>query len=474
MKQAEFDGRIEPLLGLGGVPRHVVELRNRILEELDHKILMARTAISKFDRARRLNPAQKVQFSLLEKKDVDKAIKAVEATVETFAMNQKTILGYLRINDIEIDKELDRRTLSAERGFREAKRVDKYTSKRPIILESRDLKAYEAQEIPFSCGAKRAYHPQDPKSLCIIDSDDNIPADGVVLEDAMALALKLHNASPEEFGLLPCRGLTKHPRAPTQPRRDITMVFRFPQQYSTVNSLRRLLLETQGGLAQTPQGRIDRLAMAKHLVKAVFSVHLYDFVHKNIRPETLMCFGTAAEEQNGRLPQNAFLIGFEVMRIARGHSDKAQTRSAQEAANLYQHPERLRSDLDDSELYVMQHDVYSLGVCLLEIGLWRSFVTYDDRGAKVGRGLRLPDGRMPSADAIKNHLVNLSGPELVGEMGVEYSEVVRRCLTCLDGGKGWITESDFLSNPYAGGVTVRSSYTRDVLSRINNIVDMDV
>ena len=122
----------------------------------------------------------------------------------------------------------------------------------------------------------------------------------------------------------------------------------------------------------------------------------------------------------------------------------------------------------------MQHDVYSLGVCLLEIGLWKSFITYDDGGAKVGEGLRLPDGRMPSADAIKDHFVNLSESELVGGLGIKYSMVVRRCLTCLDEEGGWITERDYLSKPNVGAVMVRSSYTRDVLSRINNILDQDV
>ncbi|KAK1778670.1 hypothetical protein QBC45DRAFT_327785, partial [Copromyces sp. CBS 386.78] len=136
------------------------------------------------------------------------------------------------------------------------------------------------------------------------------------------------------------------------------------------------------------------------------------------------------------------------------------------------HPGRLRSDLADSDLHTMQHDVYSLGVCLLEMGLWRSFATYDDHCVKVGEGLRLPDGMLPSADAIKDDFVNLSESELVGEMGVEHSLVVRMCLTSLDEGDVWITESDSLSNPDVGAVTVRSSYDiGDVLSRINNILD---
>ncbi|KAK3402489.1 hypothetical protein B0T20DRAFT_316298, partial [Sordaria brevicollis] len=259
------------------------------------------------------------------------------------------------------------------------------------------------------------------------------------LEDAMTLAVKLQNASPEEFGLLPCKGLVKHARNPTQPRRDITMVFKFPPQYNTVNSLRGLLLETQAqtGFAETPQGRIDRLAMAKHLVKAVLSVHLYDMVHKNIRPETLVCFSTADQDQKRRFPQNAFLIGFEVMRGSRHQSDKAQTKSAQDAANLYHHPDRLRSDTSTYETpyHRMEHDVYSLGVCLLEIGLWRSFVTYNENGPMVGKELRLTDGSLQSADAMKNHFFRLANSELASKMGAEYSGVVCRCLTSWDEAK---------------------------------------
>lgn len=41
---------------------------------------------------------------------------------------------------------------------------------------------------------------------------------------------------------------------------------------------------------------------------------------------------------------------------------------------LYQHPDRIGSISKD---YIMQHDIYSLGVCLLELGLWETFVSYD-------------------------------------------------------------------------------------------------
>ena len=471
MKQADFDRCIGPLLGQ--VPHNVLALRNAILNELDHRISEARKALSKYAQEERLKRSQKIQFVLRQKKDIEKTIKLLEATVETFVMNQKTILGLLPLDNTGIDRELDRLKLGADRAFREAKRVGPFTSKRQVMLEPSVVTAYKTQDILYSSGAKRAWNPQDPMSLCIIDSDASIPAEGMALQYAQELALKLHSGSAEEFGLLPYKGVIRRPKTITdgEGRRTITMIFKFPQRHDTVNSLRGLLLQAQGSLVQTHQGRLDRLAMAKHLVKAVFSVHLYDFVHKNIRPETWMCFGTVAD---GRLPKNAFLIGFEVLRGAKDHSDKGQTLWAQEAANLYQHPRRQREDLNDSDLYHMQHDIYSLGVCLLEIGLWTSFVKYDNRGASVAENLRLSNGRMPTPDAIKDHLMRLAASQLAYEMGEGYSEVVRMCLTCLDGGKGWPTEDDYLANPDVEAVVIRSSYTRDVLAKINNIMDEDM
>ncbi|KAJ2986369.1 hypothetical protein NUW58_g5063 [Xylaria curta] len=34
----------------------------------------------------------------------------------------------------------------------------------------------------------------------------------------------------------------------------------------------------------------------------------------------------------------------------------------------------------------MQHDIYSLGACLLEIGLWESFIRYDETGKQAASG----------------------------------------------------------------------------------------
>ncbi len=170
--------------------------------------------------------------------------------------------------------------------------------------------------------------------------------------------------------------------------------------------------------------------MARQLTTAVFYVHLYGFVHKNIRPETILSLGKTEDEA---LPHTAFLIGYQVVRDADGRTRPLADLKLE--ANIYRHPQRWGNE---AEYFVMQHDIYSLGVCLLEIGLWESFVAYDADGAarpspvllsRAGISLEaLQDPRV-----LKEHFVELiRGAMLRAKMGNKYSKVVETCLTCLD------------------------------------------
>lgn len=85
----------------------------------------------------------------------------------------------------------------------------------------------------------------------------------------------------------------------------------------------------------------------------------------------------------------------------------------------------------------MQHDIYSLGVCLLEVGLWTSFVQYKGSRPLLGPGLPIGeflcdrDGRR-SAEQIKQTLLEIAESRLPVLMGKIYANVVVSCLTCLD------------------------------------------
>ncbi|KAF8982761.1 hypothetical protein BDQ17DRAFT_1378503, partial [Cyathus striatus] len=66
----------------------------------------------------------------------------------------------------------------------------------------------------------------------------------------------------------------------------------------------------------------------------------------------------------------AYLMGFDFAR----KEDEASSRTGDDEwnKNLYRHPERY--GIHPEANFNMLHDIYNLGVVLLEIALWRSFV----------------------------------------------------------------------------------------------------
>src|SRR5438128_8228117 len=86
---------------------------------------------------------------------------------------------------------------------------------------------------------------------------------------------------------------------------------------------------------------------------------IFGFVHKNIRLETVLLLRGASSSA-----PSLFLVGFKRFPREDGvsyrHGDRSWARS------LYRHPRRQGENPRDT--YIMQHGIYSLGACLLEIG----------------------------------------------------------------------------------------------------------
>nr|POF07130.1 hypothetical protein CFP56_31754 [Quercus suber] len=169
------------------------------------------------------------------------------------------------------------------------------------------------------------------------------------------------------------------------------------------------------------------------MARSVINLHSARFVHKNIRPETVLvtAFGTS------------YLVGFESFRSA--STMTVLVGDAKWEQNLYRHP--LRQGEAPEDAYIMQHDVYSLGVCLLEIGMWNSFVKYQEE-TPYPAVLELVSkdftrGGKQQAFATKERLLSLAMDRLPSCMGEKYLEVVTSCLTCLDKGSSFGTADIF-------------------------------
>ncbi|MCJ1359880.1 MAG: hypothetical protein MMC33_009883, partial [Icmadophila ericetorum] len=256
---------------------------------------------------------------------------------------------------------------------------------------------------------------------------DCIPCDpaadvSLVTRDVRELARKLSSVDPFTFGILQCRGVVRVVDPSNKKPSSFDFVFQIPRELSIEPRSLRGYLSSHFNHTLT-----DRFQLAKQLAKSISYVHTLDFVHKNIRPETVLGFETS-DSAFGLF----FLVGFEKVRTADGRTRRSGD-SAWEK-NLYRHP--YRQGLSPEDIYTMQHDIYSLGVCLLEVGMWESFVLYEDGvtaplpAPALGITLDSPEFRQPVL--MKENLIALAKHDLPKRMGERYKEVVVNCLTCLD------------------------------------------
>lgn len=170
--------------------------------------------------------------------------------------------------------------------------------------------------------------------------------------------------------------------------------------------------------------------------------------------------------------------------------------------NIYYHPEQ-QGKRDAEEAYQhrnLGHDIYSLGVCLLEIGLWQAMAVqaWDDRaidryenqdaepprrtinaqlerelrsqlraGQSLTRVLKTKEGR----EILKAGLIALASKELPQRMGAQYAELVKSCLTCLDQPSNSIWKVDFADEKnVARQGKDREAYQAVVLKFLRSIV----
>jgi hypothetical protein len=167
------------------------------------------------------------------------------------------------------------------------------------------------------------------------------------------------------------------------------------------------------------------------VAKSVGYVHNFGFVHKNVRPESVLIF--ILTDGKGI---SGFLAGFEDFRVDEGWTQRRGDNEPDR--NLYRHPSRQGASPRDD--YAMQHGIYSLGICLLEIGFWASFIGNSELDGtprfsdQLRLPLKIPESQIPRFlfGHGKEHLLSLARAELPQYMGTKYAEVVETCLTCLD------------------------------------------
>lgn len=378
-------------------------------------------------------------------------------------------------------------------------------SKRSIVLPPDRLLSDSNQPILFSSASTARRKDNGQRVLLDLVTCVSRPSVNSMLREMRPLVRKLRHVDPFNSGLLRCKGVIKNEgetstlTAPDESSQtpgsaSLSLVFSLPEDRQEVQGLRWCLLHWHESDFSSLS---ERFALAQQMVCAVSYVHSYGFVHKNIRPETILILSSGAKgaifsNEDGKtgIPDKvediAVLAGFDILRNADGRSNLLGDDDWEK--NLYRHP--TRQSTSPEVYYEMRHDIYSIGVCLLEIGLWESFVIYcvTDKGQTARDELqprpsqalleedhsKTPHGHdtrftgcLRDPYHLKDWLVKLARGRLRRKMGTRYSQVVETCLTCLDEANlDFGDEKEFQDED---GVAVGVRYIEKVVAKLSDI-----
>ncbi|KAB2569194.1 hypothetical protein DBV05_g12128 [Lasiodiplodia theobromae] len=192
-----------------------------------------------------------------------------------------------------------------------------------------------------------------------------------------------------------------------------------------------------------------RVNLCCQLATAVFETQTLGLVHKNIRPENILVL--EAERSPLATPDEAIpvinLCGWQYSRHVENGYITTLTNDVTLQRKIYQHPQRQlpMSDCD----YSMAHDVYSLGVCMLEILCWKSILqrgpdaeqppTVSQDFIEAFTALRYAPNQADPADRYtkfprnnKAVLLRMNKTHVPVEAGTKMCHIIHGFLTCLD------------------------------------------
>ncbi|CAI7633462.1 unnamed protein product [Penicillium manginii] len=169
----------------------------------------------------------------------------------------------------------------------------------------------------------------------------------------------------------------------------------------------------------------QRLQLAHRLTEAIFFLHTAGFVHKNITSRSVVILEKADQDHKAKFPFSIgrpYLMGFDMIRT----SDMVTKLEGTDTSNIrasglagknwdfavFQHPDRLLGN--KSERYIKNYDIYSLGVVLLQIGLWEPM-------GMIMR--RLSDDSVTWREGLLRECLNLEA-----RVGARYQKLVAWCL----------------------------------------------
>ncbi|KAF4332962.1 hypothetical protein FBEOM_13235 [Fusarium beomiforme] len=231
------------------------------------------------------------------------------------------------------------------------------------------------------------------------------------------LARILNQSKPERYRTLQCSAYYWFDER-------FALAFRIPP---SLNPRYTTLAEILDRYKGQPPSLDDRFVLARKLCAAVAQLHTVGWVHKSIRSDNILFFNTSSDDsmslsikQSPKAPgpeifESLYLSGWEYSRPETGLSS-VRSGSEDIDENIYRHPDQWGLP---TIRFNRNHDVYSLGVILLEISRWKRAITFHQsrfRNCEV-------------ATVVRDFFVQeAANTKTSGSMGYRYQEIILKCL----------------------------------------------
>ena len=233
---------------------------------------------------------------------------------------------------------------------------------------------------------------------------------GIVIQRVKNLAKLLAHAKAPDAGFrtLLCVALVQQ----IDPTR-FAFAFELPEESFPTGLMPLTLQQAIESKSEVRPTLGERFTMATAIAQTVFELHSVHWLHKSIRSENIL-FGREIAGPDAYIPtySRPFIVGFE---FSREENDRSTTeQDGRLERNIYRHPDRQGAP-DDSARFTALHDIYALGVVMLEIGLWRPAYGFEDYSDA-------------DPDSIMRSLQDHARDRLPHYMGEAYTNAVLKCL----------------------------------------------
>ena len=240
--------------------------------------------------------------------------------------------------------------------------------------------------------------------------DGSLPAEAMKGLDGQVQQLASRLSSSGSHNLtLPFQGYIKE-----EASRRYAFVFTYPTR------VRHTLPESLNSIIKAARtdsrfSLTTRFRVAETVAKVLGNFHADGWVHKSVRSHSIMFFEGLASQPY----ESPYLVDFEFSRPEM--AETLYTYDNDVEKNLYRHPERAGQP---TVTFNKLHDIYALGVVLLEIGLWQSALSIYDNACE-----NLREGVSMSRNGIKNMFIEVAKRRLPHHMGEPYVAAVLSCLS---------------------------------------------